>query len=69
MIKNSRRTFLALNRKKNMDIKAWQKKGCSYKKKVYASNGLELKRRIFCNRGVDCTFWHFVAFELALYSQ
>ena len=35
IIKNLLRTFLGLNREKNQNIKAWQKKGCSYKKKVY----------------------------------
>ena len=32
MIKNPLRTFLGLNREKNKNIKAWRKKGSSYKK-------------------------------------
>ena len=33
IIKNPLRTFLGLNRRKNKNIKAWRKKGSSYKKK------------------------------------
>ena len=39
LAKNPLRTFLGLNRKKNKNIKAWRKKGSSYKKKsVYRKN-------------------------------